>query len=59
VVSRVKFSAVTLGSGFTCALSTTGGIYCWGNNDMGTLGDASPIIGYVRGTPGRIAEPAS
>ena len=32
---------VTTGNGFSCALTTLGGVSCWGDNYFGTLGSAS------------------
>ena len=32
------YQLVTAGSGFTCALTTTGKAHCWGSNEFGILG---------------------
>jgi len=39
--AAIKYSSI--GSGFlhTCALSTDGDVYCWGNNEVGQLGQGN------------------
>ena len=37
----VSFQSITAGSDHTCALTTEGKAYCWGNNEYGQLGNNS------------------
>ncbi len=53
-VPGVTFTAVALGFLNTCALATTGTIYCWGFNYDGSLGDSTT---ETRATPAPVAAP--
>lgn len=37
------FTKIVAAGGFSCALASDGGIYCWGNNAFGDLGDGTSI----------------
>lgn len=39
----LRFAGIDAGYYHTCALTTTGGAYCWGGNTFGTLGDATLV----------------
>ena len=36
-------TAIAAGSGFTCALTSSEGVKCWGDNQMGMMGDGTQI----------------
>lgn len=43
VVGLPKATAVSLGDDFSCARTEDGRVWCWGNNDVGQLGDGSVV----------------
>lgn len=36
-----SFASITAGDTYTCAVSTTGQVYCWGDNHFGQFGDGT------------------
>jgi alpha-tubulin suppressor-like RCC1 family protein len=40
---REAFASIAAGRDFTCAVTTAGRIYCWGNNNHGQLGNGTRI----------------
>jgi len=53
VASTLLFKRVATGAGHTCAVTTDNWAYCWGNNDLGQLGDSSSAP--FRARPVRVA----
>lgn len=51
-----KATAIDAGTSHTCALLTTGGVTCWGNDDYGQLGNGSGT-GNVDSPPAPVALP--
>ncbi|HEY3381090.1 MAG TPA: IPT/TIG domain-containing protein [Vicinamibacterales bacterium] len=37
-------TSIAAGSSYSCAVTGSGGIQCWGDNSMGQLGDGRPLI---------------
>lgn len=54
VLGGVAFSQISAKGDFTCALSTTGSIYCWGDDRRGQTGQAPDSLGMTT-TPAAIA----
>jgi alpha-tubulin suppressor-like RCC1 family protein len=55
----LNIETVDLGSFHTCALTTSGGVMCWGHNNAGQLGDGTthsrPIAKFVKNTTSGIS----
>jgi len=43
VAGGLTFAAITTNANFTCAVTTTGAGYCWGDNTFGQLGTTSAV----------------
>jgi alpha-tubulin suppressor-like RCC1 family protein len=54
VSTTLAFTAITVGASHACGLTIDGGVYCWGSNARGQLGDGTTA---ARGTPVRVIFP--
>ncbi len=52
-------TAIAAGSYHTCALTSSGGVWCWGYNSDGQLGDGIPLYRMYRTTPVEVVTLAS
>jgi alpha-tubulin suppressor-like RCC1 family protein len=44
VAGGLRFVSITAGQAFTCALTGSGRVFCWGNNSSGQLGDGTRLV---------------
>ncbi|MBW3628181.1 MAG: Ig-like domain-containing protein [Gemmatimonadetes bacterium] len=54
VATDVRFRRVAAGADYTCAITSAGEAYCWGDNSTGQIGDGSVTSRHV---PTRVAVP--
>src|SRR5205085_2530149 len=54
VGGQLRFSTISIGVGHVCAVATSGGGYCWGDNTGGKLGSVTLADAH---SPRRIADP--
>ena len=55
VVGGHTFRAITATRDFTCAITTADRLYCWGDNEVGQLGDGSAAPGVMISEPVEVA----
>jgi len=54
-----KYTAIATGSFHTCALTTTGKVYCWGNGEYGQLGNGESGLEAYDSVPVPVVDPTS
>jgi len=54
-VNGVAIGVVAAGSEFTCGVLESGGVRCWGRNDVGQLGNENQIISATPGSRTQLA----
>ena len=54
VGAPANFTALTAGVDYTCGLTSAGAAYCWGDNNLGQLGDGTTVS---RLTPTAVIRP--
>ena len=54
VGSATDWVSVSTGSSHTCGIRAGGGLYCWGSNGSGQLGDGNTIAGEGGGSHGSV-----
>lgn len=58
-LSSVSVTSVSVGGDASCALTTTGDVYCWGVNSVGQLGSNLPLDTTPHPTPRKVPLPLS
>lgn len=57
IAPGLRFSQIEAGSGHSCALTTSGSLYCWGSNATGAVGTGEGTLGDHFPAPVEISTP--